>query len=113
MTVLIKSYLSEQDPGKYENQSFEYTLTHSSGASFSVINFGAVITKIMVPDRSGRFDDVELGYKGLDGYLDNRSWHGANMRSKERSIIFPETTVITTCTGETPASRTSFGMHVF
>lgn len=85
MTVLIKSYLSEQDPGKYENQSFEYTLTHSSGASFSVINFGAVITKIMVPDRSGRFDDVELGYKGLDGYLDNRSWHGATVgRSANR-----------------------------
>ncbi len=85
MSVTIHSYPSRECPGKYDNQSFEYTLTHSSGASFSVINYGAVITRILVPDRLGRIGDVELGYKDLDGYLRNGSWHGATVgRSANR-----------------------------
>lgn len=85
MSVLIRSYPSVEYPGKYDNRSFEYTLTHSSGASFSVINFGAVITRIMVADRAGDLGDVELGYKCLDLYMDNKVWHGATIgRSANR-----------------------------
>ncbi len=85
MSITIQSYPSREFPGKYDDVSFEYTLEHSSGASFSVINYGAVITKVLVPDRNGAFGDVELGYKDLDGYLINGSWHGATVgRSANR-----------------------------
>ena len=85
MSIAIHSYPSREYPGKYDGSSFEYTLEHSSGASFSVINYGAVITRILVPDRFGNLADVELGYKDLDGYLHNGSWHGATVgRSANR-----------------------------
>lgn len=86
MSITIHSYPSREFPGKYDTRSFEYTLEHSSGASFSVINYGAVITRILVPDRRGSLGDVELGYKDLDGYLHNGSWHGATVgRSANRT----------------------------
>lgn len=85
MTVEIKPYLLNRDPDKYRGHSFEYTLKHSSGASFSVINLGALITNIMVPDRWGQLADVELGHKDLDDYLLNPSWHGITVgRSANR-----------------------------
>lgn len=32
-----------------------------------VINFGASITSMMVPDRRGNMDDVVLGYDDIEG----------------------------------------------
>jgi aldose 1-epimerase len=85
MPVSIKNYPSVKNPGKYDNESFEYTLTHSSGAVFSVINYGATITRILVPDRNGKMEDVELGHCDLDGYLKNTEWHGTSVgRSANR-----------------------------
>lgn len=85
MRIEMKPYLLSQDPDKFREVSFEYTLKHSSGASFSVINLGALITKIMVPDRFGQLADIELGHKDLDTYILNPSWHGITVgRSANR-----------------------------
>ncbi|MFG0250460.1 MAG: aldose epimerase family protein [Phycisphaeraceae bacterium JB051] len=46
-----------------------FTLTNASGMSVSITNFGGIITSIMVPDRNGKLEDVTLGYKKLDRYL--------------------------------------------
>jgi aldose 1-epimerase len=56
---------------------FQYTLTNKSGASVKVINFGAIVTSLIVPDRHGKFDDVVLGYDTLQGYLHGQSYFGA------------------------------------
>ena len=55
----------------------KYRLTHSSGAFFSVINYGASITSICVRDREGQLADVVLGFCCLEDYLNNASCHGA------------------------------------
>lgn len=46
----------------------EYTMTNASGASVKMIDFGATVTSIIVPDQNGVLDDVALGYDTQDGY---------------------------------------------
>lgn len=52
----------------------QFTLTNARGASVRVINYGAILTNIIVPDRNGVLDDVALGFDNLEGYLAN---HGS------------------------------------
>ncbi|MEC5423463.1 aldose epimerase family protein [Virgibacillus sp. C22-A2] len=55
----------------------EYTLTNDNGMSISVLNFGGIITKIMVPDRKGNLENVVLGYKNHTDYERNPHFFGA------------------------------------
>lgn len=54
-----------------------HRLTNCHGASVCVIDFGAIITSIVVPDGDGRLSDVVLGYDGLEGYLSDQYFLGA------------------------------------
>ena len=45
-----------------------YTLTNQSGASISVIDYGAILTSIIVPDREGNLADVALGFDSMEKY---------------------------------------------
>lgn len=54
-----------------------YTLKNASGMTVQIINYGAAITSILTPDRSGQFDDVVLGYDSLQGYVDGTTYFGA------------------------------------
>ncbi|MBN1617614.1 MAG: galactose mutarotase [Spirochaetales bacterium] len=44
--------------------------------SFSVTNYGCIITSIMVPGKDGSMEDVALGYSTLDGYVHNPVFFG-------------------------------------
>jgi len=46
-----------------------YTLSNASGVVVRLINFGAIVTEIRVPDRQGRLTNVVLGADHLDPYL--------------------------------------------
>ena len=54
-----------------------YVLKNSKGESVSVINYGAIITSIMVPDREGQLGEVTLGYEELESYFTDRFFLGA------------------------------------
>lgn len=54
-----------------------YTMTNASGVEVRAITYGAIITAIRVPDRTGRFSDVALGFDSLDGYLKDPPYFGA------------------------------------
>lgn len=45
-----------------------YTLTNRSGAVAKLINYGATITELWMPDRNGKLDDVILGCPSIEGY---------------------------------------------
>lgn len=47
----------------------QYTMTNARGASVSVIDYGGIVTSILVPDKNGHLDDVALGFDHLGGYL--------------------------------------------
>jgi aldose 1-epimerase len=60
-----------------ESGSSIYTIRNENGASLAVTDLGAAITSIIVPDRTGRLVDVNLGYSSFEGYRENRSAYGA------------------------------------
>ncbi|XP_045115555.1 galactose mutarotase-like isoform X3 [Portunus trituberculatus] len=48
-----------------------YTLTSASGVEVQVISYGACVSAIVVPDKSGKKDHVTLGFDDMKGYLEN------------------------------------------
>lgn len=56
--------------GNIEGQDVQmYVLTNDKGVEVTVINYGAKIVSLSVPDRKGEFVDVVLGHNSLDEYL--------------------------------------------
>jgi aldose 1-epimerase len=55
------------------------TLKNAKGATAKVITYGATLTELWVPDRSGKLGDVVLGFDQLEGYLGNHPWFGATV----------------------------------
>jgi aldose 1-epimerase len=53
-----------------------YLLSNDKGMTVSVINYGAIINSIDVPDRHGKTANVVLGFPTLDGYLGNDPYFG-------------------------------------
>ena len=56
-----------------------YTLTNASGAEAKIINYGAIVVSLKVPDRQGKPRDVVLGYDDLAGYVKDRDFFGATV----------------------------------
>ena len=54
-----------------------YTLTNSNGLVCKVMTYGAVITELHVPDRSGKLGDVVLGFDSLARYITDSPCFGA------------------------------------
>lgn len=54
-----------------------YTLSNANNMAVSIMNYGGVVTRIMVPDRDGIIGDVVLGYNNLEGYLKQSPYFGA------------------------------------
>ena len=55
----------EVDGGKI----VQYTLTNPAGTVVKIINYGATVTDIITPDKSGKMGNVVLGYDSLAGFL--------------------------------------------
>ncbi|MGE5806815.1 MAG: aldose epimerase family protein [Ignavibacteria bacterium] len=56
---------------------YSYTLKNSLGMKAEIIEFGAIVRTLSVPDRSGKFSDIVLGYDDLSGYENGSSYLGA------------------------------------
>jgi aldose 1-epimerase len=54
-----------------------FTLKNAGGIEIGAMAYGGIITSLRVPDRSGRFDDVVLGFDRLDDYLKDHPFFGA------------------------------------
>jgi aldose 1-epimerase len=54
----------------------QYTLK-AGPATMKVITLGGIITELHVPDKTGKIDDVVLGFDNLDGYLKGHPYFGA------------------------------------
>jgi aldose 1-epimerase len=56
----------------------QYTLTNKNGMVVKCIEYGAIITEIHAPDKSGKLADVALGFDKLGDYLAGHPYFGAN-----------------------------------
>lgn len=54
-----------------------YRLTNARGARVEITNYGAIVVRLLVPDRAGRLDDVVLGYPRVEDYVRATPYFGA------------------------------------
>jgi len=47
----------------------QYKLINKNNLQVNIINYGATITNIFVPDKDGILEDIVLGFDNLEGYL--------------------------------------------
>ncbi|NNF34247.1 MAG: galactose mutarotase [Saprospiraceae bacterium] len=58
-------------------QIYQYILSNDNGMELKVINYGGIVTHLLVPDKEGNIKDVVLGFDHLDGYLGDHPFFGA------------------------------------
>lgn len=56
-----------------------YTLTNSHGNHVSVMNFGATLLDVNVPDRNGKLANVNYCFDSLDPYLSGHPYFGSTV----------------------------------
>jgi aldose 1-epimerase len=54
-----------------------FALTNSRGVEVRLMTYGAALISVHVPDRSGRLEDIVLGFDTLDDYLVKSRFFGA------------------------------------
>lgn len=54
-----------------------YTMTNENGVTARFIDYGCILTSLMVPDRLGRCVDVVLGYDNVGSYEEDPAYLGA------------------------------------
>jgi aldose 1-epimerase len=73
---ITKSVFGKLDDGR---EVFLYTLTNGNGVVVQIINYGATLVSLKVPDRNGKIADVVLGYDSLQAYVNGTSYFGATV----------------------------------
>ncbi|WP_242515693.1 aldose epimerase family protein [Sorangium cellulosum] len=72
--------ITKANHGKIESKDVDiYTLTNANGLVLKVMTYGAIITELHVPDRTGKLADVVVGFEDLDGYLSGNQFFGATV----------------------------------
>lgn len=72
-TELTKSKLNPTNfSGKVDSKDVKmYVLSNKNGLEATVINYGAKIVSLSVPDKNGQLTDVVLGHNNLNEYLNS------------------------------------------
>jgi aldose 1-epimerase len=73
-TMIAKTSYGKLPDGREVSQ---YTLKNAGGVEVRIINYGAIVTSIRVPDHDGKLADIVLGYDSLSGYLGDNAFLGA------------------------------------
>jgi aldose 1-epimerase len=66
----------QEEPVGAGDQSMRYLLTNKQGMKVELINLGAAVTSVDVPDRDGNSANVTLGFAELDAYDKNAPYFG-------------------------------------
>jgi aldose 1-epimerase len=53
-----------------------YSLINANGAVLEITNYGGIVTRLVVPDRNGKKEDVVLGFNTLDEYVKDSPYFG-------------------------------------
>lgn len=74
-TILSKEFGTTKEGRKIT----AFTLINDNGMSATILNFGATIQSIVVPDRKGVPTDVVLGYDDIISYENGTCYYGATI----------------------------------
>lgn len=56
-----------------------YTLKNANGVEVDISNYGGVITRLVVPDKAGKLENVVLHYQDLEGYSTSTNYFGSTV----------------------------------
>jgi aldose 1-epimerase len=71
----------------------QYTLTNAKGAVVKIINYGATVTDLLVPDKDGKLGDVCLGFDNIKQYQEQSPYFGAVVGRVGNRIAHGEFTI--------------------
>jgi len=72
--MIEKQLFGKLDSGE---EVYSFTLTNENGMKAKIINYGAIVVSLEVPDKNGKLGDVILGYDNLEGYVNDNSYQGS------------------------------------
>ena len=84
MKPIEKSVFGKRADGE---NSFCYKLMNDGGAYVEILDYGATILRIVVPDRVGRLADVVVGKDRLDQFMDNTCYNGSTIGRMANRIL--------------------------
>lgn len=73
---VTKEFLGTTPDGKTIDK---YWIENKNKLRASVINYGAILVDLIVPNAKGEMKDIVLGYDNLEAYLENGSFFGATV----------------------------------
>ncbi|MEQ1827083.1 MAG: hypothetical protein ABL921_14105, partial [Pirellula sp.] len=91
LLVLIFTSFSQSDESKMriETAPFgktsdgqnvtKFALVNANGNTVEMIDYGAIVTSILVPDRNGKRTNVTAGFSSMTGYLSKHPYFGATV----------------------------------
>ena len=56
-----------------------YTLTNTQGVEAQIMNFGAILVSLKVPDKNGNSENIVLGFDNLKDYVEGSPYFGATV----------------------------------
>jgi len=71
---------------KKGEEVYAFELSNSKGMKAEVINYGAILTKLLVPDGKGKVEDIVLGFDDVASYEVNASFFGATIAPSANRI---------------------------
>jgi aldose 1-epimerase len=74
----MQAGITREPFGEIDGQAVErFTLTNELGMRASILSYGGIIQSLEVPDRHGTLGNVVLGFRTLEEYAGQESYHGA------------------------------------
>ena len=70
---LTKTLLKNID----NKEIISYNVRFDNGFEVEILNLGGIITKIITPDKNGNLENIVVGYKDIESYIQNPSYFGA------------------------------------
>ena len=110
---LAHAKVDKQDLGKLPDGSTAelYTLTNAKGASACVSTYGALLTRVRMPDRAGHVGDVLLGYDTLLDLRTHNSPHFGGLCGRVANRIAKGTFTVDGATYHVPINNGPNSLH--
>jgi aldose 1-epimerase len=62
-----------------EQTVHSFKLNNGVGMEVEILEFGALVRSILIPDRDGNIADVSLGWDTLEDYINDKTYFGATI----------------------------------
>ena len=58
-------------------QIIQYTIENNNGLRVEILNYGGIIKGIYTQDKYGKYENIVVGFKDIEDYIENQSYFGA------------------------------------